>query len=420
MEDKKITKKTGSYQALPNPSKSVREIKSRISKSSHIKDLKKLNQPIVYVFLVLLVSFGSGYAGATLEQNRVLTTSQVREIVSTKDQLDSAIYNAVSPSVVSINAISTTDTTNIFGLTQPTQEESQGTGIIISSSGYIITNRHVIPTGVTSVSITLNDGTVINNVTVVGTTNQSDPLDVAVLKINNPPINLQPALLGDSSTVSIGDSVVAIGNALGQFENTVTSGIISGRGRSLQAGSDATTNSEDLQDMLQTDAAINEGNSGGPLINSSGEVIGMNTAVASNGAQNIGFAIPINDVKGIIKGVISSGKVERPYIGVYYESINSSIAKQYSLSINTGAYIPTTAQNQGQNPIVSGSPADQAGLTSGDIIVSVNGVVVNQNNSLSSLIDQNPVGAQLSLQIIRNGAPKTISLTIGNEFTSTN
>lgn len=167
-----------------------------------------------------------------------------------------------------------------------------------------------------------------------------------------------------------------------------------------------------MQDLFQTDAAINEGNSGGPLINSNGEVIGLNTATAAS-AQNIGFSIPINDVEGIIKGVFATGKVERPYLGVYYVSIDAGTQKQYNLSVSNGAYIP---QNQnGQASILPNSPASDAGLQPGDVITAVNGTQINSNNSLSSLIDENPVGTKLNLTVLRNGSTKSISITVGNE-----
>ena len=417
-ENEKLKKE--SYQALPVPNKTINDLKSRFINSKKAEDLKKLNNKFVYGLCILVVSFGAGYAGAVLQyQHQNLAATQVKEIVDpTKSQLTSVIANSVSPSVVSVNAIEATQTTSIFGISQSGQAESEGTGIIVSNNGYVITNRHVVPSGTTSVSLTMSNGKTLNDVSVVGETSQSDSLDIAVLKINNPPVNLQPALLGNSNNISVGDSVVAIGNALGEFQNTVTSGIISGRGRSIQAGSEGSVFSADtetLQDMIQTDAAINSGNSGGPLINSNGEVIGINTAVASNGAQNIGFSIPINDVKGIIKAVLATGKFTRPYIGVYYIPIDQSVAKQYNLSVSSGAYIPTSSQNQNQSPIVSNSPASQAGLQGGDIIESADGVSINQNNSLVSIINQNQSGSKINLSVLRDGTLKNISITVGGE-----
>jgi len=411
---------TKPFKAVPIQNQRINDLKSRLSKSKRIEDLKRLDNKFFYAFCILIISFGAGYGGAVLQyQHQNLITSQVKEIVDSKQgQLNSVIASAVSPSVVSVDATETTNSTDIFGLQQSSQEESEGTGIILSSNGYVITNRHVVPSGTTSVTLTLSNGTVLNNISVIGETSESDSLDIAILKINNPPAGLQPAFLGDSNNISIGDSVVAVGNALGQFQNTVTSGIISGRGRSIQAGDNnsfSTDTTETLQDMIQTDAAINSGNSGGPLVDDNGSVIGINTAVASNGAQNIGFSIPINDVKGIIKGVLDTGKFERPYIGVYYISINPSVATQYNLSVSSGVYIPTTSQNQNQSPIVSDSPASQAKLQGGDIIEAVNGVKLTQNISLVSLVDQNKAGTTVTLSVLRNGAVISVPITIGSE-----
>jgi serine protease Do len=266
------------------------------------------------------------------------------------------------------------------------------------------------------VSVTLSDGTQLNNVEVVGRTNDSDSLDIAFLKIKDAKgEKLTPAVIGNSSKVQIGDSVVAIGNALGQFQNTVTSGIISGHGRQVQASDSTGSNAENLDDLFQTDAAINEGNSGGPLVNMNGEVIGINTAIAGN-AQNIGFAIPINDVTGLIKQVEATGKLQRPYLGVRYIPLTADVANTYNLSVNRGAYIPPSAA--GQPSIISGSPADKAGLKEKDIISQINGTNIDQSHSLTSLIDQHAVGDTLDLTIIRSGKTLHISVKLAAAPTS--
>ncbi|HUD06987.1 MAG TPA: trypsin-like peptidase domain-containing protein [Candidatus Saccharimonadales bacterium] len=411
------------YEALPKP-KQNRAGKGNNSTKNRIYNLSKKRpvKIILAIVLVFIIGFGGGWVGESSRNNGSLSiasspsSSEGREIVSNQSELISSIANNVSPSVVSIDAIGTAETQDIFGNSAPQQEESEGTGIILTSTGYVLTNRHVIPQGTTTVNVILADGTTINNVQVVGTTAQSDPLDLAILKISNPPEKLQPATLGDSSTVQVGDSVVAIGNALGQFQNTVTSGIVSGRGRSIQAGDSTGTESEDLQDLIQTDAAINEGNSGGPLVDVNGDVIGINTAVASGTAQNIGFAIPINDAEGIIKKVLTDGQFQRPYLGVYYVTLNPSVAKQYNLSTTVGAYIPPN-QN-GQPSVLANSPASAAGLQSGDIITAVNGSTISTNNSLSSLVDENPVGSKINLTVTRSGHQITVTVTVGNEPSS--
>jgi len=274
-----------------------------------------------------------------------------------------------------------------------------------------------VPAGTTSVSITMSDGTQLNNVEVVGRTNDSDSLDIAFLKIKDAKgEKLVPASIGDSSKVQIGDSVVAIGNALGQFQNTVTSGIISGHGRQVQASDSMGSNAENLDDLFQTDAAINEGNSGGPLVNMNGDVIGINTAIAGN-AQNIGFAIPINDVTGLIKQVESTGTLQRPYLGVRYIPLTADVANTYNLSVTRGAYIAPSS-DPSQPAIISGSPADKAGLKEKDIITQINGTNIDQSHSLTSLIDQHAVGDTLDLTVIRGSKTLHISVQLAAAPTS--
>jgi S1-C subfamily serine protease len=365
---------------------------------------------------LLILGIGSGFLGGWLESHyagKSSTDIQQQQIVlKNQGQLISKIAKDVGQSVVSVDVTGQSETDSFFGGQQA--QQSAGTGIILSSDGLIITNRHVVPSGTTSVSVTLSDGTQYDNVQVLGRTNSSDTLDIAFLKIQDTKgKTLVPAQLGDSSKVQVGDSVIAIGNALGQFENTVTSGIISGHGRSLQASSSDGSGSENLEDLFQTDAAINEGNSGGPLVNMAGQVIGINTAVAQD-SQSLGFSIPINDVSGLIKGVESTGKLQRPYLGVMYVSLTDDVAKQYGLSVTRGAYIAPAAI-VGQDPIISGGPADKAGIKAGDIITKVNNDTIDQNNSLTSLLDKHNVGDKVTLTIVRGGKQQTIDVTLGSE-----
>lgn len=373
------------------------------------------------VVFLMIVSLSFGFLGGWLgakntENNATLIPSKTtqKELVVSESQLVADIAKTVGPSVVSVNVTGQSTTYDPFGLSQSQQQSSAGTGIIISSDGIIVTNRHVVPQGTTSVSVTLSDGTQYNNVQVLGRTSAADSLDVAFLKIPN--LNgkkLTPAQLGDSSKMQVGDRVVAIGNALGQFQNTVTSGIISGYGRTVQASDSSNSSSaENLEDLFQTDAAINEGNSGGPLVNSDGQVIGINTAVASN-AQGIGFAIPINDINGLIKEVLATGKFEQPYVGVRYLSLNSAYAQQLNLSISDGAYIIPAAQNNGQPGIVSGSPAEKAGLAEGDVVISLNGTNIDEQHSLTALIDQYSVGSTVTLKVLHNGKQISVNVQLG-------
>jgi serine protease Do len=224
-----------------------------------------------------------------------------------------------------------------------------------------------------------------------------------------------PVTLGDSSGVQIGDKVIAIGNALGQFQNTVTSGIISGYGRDVSAGDQSGLQaSEILTDLFQTDAAINEGNSGGPLVNINGEVIGINTAVASD-AQNIGFAQPINDLRGLISSVLDSGQLQQPYLGVRYVSLTNDLAKEFNLKVTRGAYI---LSGNDQPAVVDGSPAARAGLKDKDIITKVNNVSIDNKTSLTSALSKFKVGQQVNLTIVRSGKTINIKVSLGNAPTS--
>lgn len=360
----------------------------------------------------LVMGFAGGLFGNYVANLGETQTTQVsRQVISNESELISSIASEVGQSVVSINVTTTTTQTDIFGRSYSSEGEAAGTGIIVSSSGYIVTNRHVVDSGATKVSITLSDGTTLSDVSVVGRTSDSDSLDIAILKVNDTKgKTLVPATIGDSSDIKVGDKVVAIGNALGQFQNTVTSGIISGYGRSIEAGDSTGSSTEVLQNLIQTDAAINSGNSGGPLVDMNGAVIGINTAVASGTAQNIGFAIPINDVSGLISTVLKTGKFQRPYLGVRYITLNDDYAYTYNLSVKRGAYL---APDQSGGAVVSGSPADKAGLKEKDIITKVDGTTIDESHSLSSLIGRKSVGDSVKLTVIRDGKTITVSVTLG-------
>jgi len=387
------------------------------------------NQPLTFALgaiVVLALGFGGGWLGAASHSDNAATNvTQQKVVLEGQANVISTIAKNVGQSVVSVNVTSQSQSANpyasLFGFSDggdsgQTQEDA-GTGMILTKDGLIMTNRHVVPAGATKVSVTLSDGTVYNDVKVIGRTSDSDSLDVAFLQIQDTKgKNLTPVTLGDSGQVKVGNEVVAIGNALGQFQNTVTSGIISGYGRSVQASDSTGSSSENLDDLFQTDAAINEGNSGGPLVNLDGQVIGMNTAVASD-SQNIGFAIPINDLSGLIDSVKSTGKLQRPYLGVVYIPITSDVAAQYNLSVSQGAYIPTTAQAN-EDTVISGGPADKAGVQPGDVITKVDGTAINQTSSLTALLDKHKVGDQVSLTLVRDGKTVTKDVTLGSAPTS--
>lgn len=365
--------------------------------------------------LLLIVSsfmgFLGGWIGGERRQNDGGNIATKQQVVLNESQLISEIAKQVGPSVVSVNVTSRALQPDVFfGFSRPVQQTSAGTGIIISKDGYVLTNRHVVPMGTQNVSVTLSDGTELTDVQVVGRTGNGDPLDIAFLKIKDRKgKDLKAAQIGDSSKVQVGDKVVAIGNALGQFQNTVTSGIISGFGRNVQAGDETGNTSETLQNLFQTDAAINQGNSGGPLVNVNSEVIGINTAIAGS-AENIGFAIPLNDLKGLIKSVLEKGKLERPYIGVRYVSLTDDYAYQFNLKIKRGAYI--VPGNGGRPSIIPGSPAEKAGLKDKDIITKIDGTAVDENNSLTSLIGKHSVGDEVILTVMRDDQELVIKIKL--------
>lgn len=360
---------------------------------------------ILLIFIIALaVAFGS------VKIYSMLTTKGTNSDVSqhhslkndgnnviTQEEKDLAgVVDSVSPSVVSI--LTKSRAGSYFGVQE---QEGAGTGIIVSKDGYILTNKHVVE-GAGTVEIALADGTVYSDVQVLGT----DPLnDLAFLKVPNVS-NLSAVSLGDSTSIRVGQKVVAIGNSLGQYQNTVTSGIISGTGRPVAA--QAGDSIENLTDLIQTDAAINPGNSGGPLLNLQGQVIGINTAIIE-GAQGIGFAIPISSAKGMLKEVLTSGKVKRAYLGVNYVPITPEVARQYNLSVKKGAYV---YGGNNQSAVVDGGPAQQAGIQDKDIITKVGNIEVGDKGSVSSLIGEYAPGETVELTLLRGSNTLTVRVTL--------
>lgn len=368
------------------------------------------SRPFV-ALLAVAVAVLAGYGGASLQSaledqsagtTILKTAAEDGNMVTTpSEESIAAVASAVSPSVVSI-VTSTTQTSRLNNGQYAV--EGAGTGMIVSENGYIMTNKHVVE-GASQVSVVLPDGRTFENVQVLG----SDPLnDVAFLKIRD--VTDLPAItLGDSKTVRIGQTVIAIGNALGQYQNSVTSGIISGTGRPVLAASGQPgSNPDSLTDLIQTDAAINSGNSGGPLLNLKGQVIGINTAVAED-AQSIGFAIPISATKGLLNYVIKTGSVERAYLGVQYVSITPAVKREYDLPVNTGDYV--TAERG--NSVQPNGPADKAGIEDGDIIIAVNGFKVGQVASVASLVSEYQPGDTVEITVLRDGRERTLRATLG-------
>ncbi len=366
-------------------------------------------QKVWHVVGIVLLSFAASFLGAwaflgtglvRLDATRTITDNS-QKIVLQQGEVIADVFKKVSPSTVSIITSSVVPGRGLYDEVS----EGAGSGIIVSQDGYVLTNKHVVPDGVDKVTVVMHDGREFTDVKVVG----RDPgNDIAFLKIDS--VNdLTAVAIGDSNQIEPGQQVVAIGNALGTFRNSVTSGIISGIGRPLTATDEAGMAAEQLEDMLQTDAAINPGNSGGPLVNLKGEVIGMNTAISLDG-QGIGFAIPINVAKVQIDSVIRTGKLSKAYLGVRYASINPEMAKAEKLPVKTGALVSAGGK---QPAVILDSPAAKAGIRAGDIITKVNDTALAEGKGLATILSQYPPGRDVTLTILRDGKEQTLAVTLG-------
>jgi serine protease Do len=285
------------------------------------------------------------------------------------------------------------------------QEVGAGSGFFVSADGLILTNKHVVSDTKAEYTVYTNDGKKYQAKVIA-----LDPVqDLALIKIQGASDGQTfPTLtLADSDGIQIGQTAIAIGNALGQFSNTVSVGVVSGMGRTISASDQGGGFSETLNGIIQTDAAINAGNSGGPLLNLKGQVIGIDTAMA-NGAQSIGFAIPINIAKKDIQQVQTTNKITYAFLGVRYLQVNDDVQTQYKLPVDYGAYVQ--ADGQGDPAVEPNSPAAKAGLQAKDIILEVNGEQINNTDTLSTIIAKYNPGDTVTLQIMRDG--KTISVSV--------
>jgi S1-C subfamily serine protease len=285
------------------------------------------------------------------------------------------------------------------------REIGGGTGFIISEEGMVLTNKHVVSDKTADYTILTNDGKKYKAQVLARHPFQ----DLAILKIETEEkIKFKPLKLGDSSKIQIGQTVIAIGNALGEFRNTISVGVVSGLKRKITAAGGGII--ETIEDLIQTDAAINKGNSGGPLLNLAGEVIGVNTAMAY-GAENIGFAIPINKAKRAIEQVKKLGKISYPFLGVCWTQITPELKERFNLPVDYGAFI-----NKDKNcpyGIFPNSAAEKAGLKVGDIILEWNGQKLSPENSLGKVIQKHLPGDKVILRVLRNGQEKTIEVILG-------
>jgi serine protease Do len=376
---------------------------------------------LLYVLFVVVVAGISGLAGvvvggtvvyravsqsqsnsqaATIQPSAGLpasnNSSQQTRVYSTTDietSITQAVQN-VGPAVVTVVGNIPGQMT-FFG--QSPDQTVSGSGVFISDKGYLLTNNHVVE-GTTQVQIILSDGTQ-RDATIVGTDMYAD---LAVLKADGkvPAV----ASLGNSDALNPGETVIAIGSPLGDLKNTVTVGVVSATGRSIDTGM-----GYQIEGLIQTDAAINQGNSGGPLVDLAGEVIGINTLVVrSSGtgavAEGLGFALPVNTAKAVATQIIQKGYFSRPYIGTRWQTINPAIAMRYNLPVSWGAYV---------TEVVANSPASQAGLRQGDIITKIGDVSIDETHSFIDALFQYKPGDKVSVEVARGNQIIQVDMTLG-------
>ncbi len=359
--------------------------------------------PVVTIAVVTAIISGSLSAAAVSSLLRPTTSSTLLDPTGTaasQVRIDesSAVITAVAKVMPSVVVIQSSSSGGVLG-----GANGIGSGFIFDTNGWILTNRHVVD-GADQIQVQLNDSRVFT-----GRAYGIDTLtDLAIVKIDA--TGLPAAPIGSSDELQLGQLAVAIGNPLGTFENTVTTGVVSGLGRQIRAGDAVGSTSEQLNNLIQTDAAINPGNSGGPLINSAGQVIGINTAVNQD-AQGIGFAIPINVARPIMVLALAGKPIARPWIGVYYTPIDKQLAQQRSLAVDHGVLIDPAAN--GAPGVFPGSPADKAGLQDGDIVVAVDGDTVDEDHDLSTRILPHVPGDVVRLSVVRDGRSIELSVTLG-------
>lgn len=357
-----------------------------------MRELPKSQTIFLAIILGALVGLGLYSANAkgllpiskNLPQVDIINQQRTQTILNEENAVISVVEK-VSPSVVAIG-----ESRRVFNpfdpYSVPRRENSTiGTGFIVSEKGIVVTNKHVVADLSGRYSVVLNDGTKYEIKKIY-----RDPiLDLALVQIDG--ASLPVVEIGDSSKLKVGQTVVAIGNALGRFTNTVTTGVVSGLGRRVIAGDPYSGTSESLDDLIQTDAAINPGNSGGPLLNSAGQVIGVNVAT-TEGADNISFAIPINSVKKIVDEFVSRGTVSRPFLGVRYRFLPKDLAVLNNLP--QGAYV---------QEVVAGSGAEKAGVLEADVITKIDGTEVTDDTTISKIISGRKIGDNVNLNIFREG-----------------
>ena len=352
--------------------------------------MKTIKGVAIGLFLGLMVMFLIFKFG--IKKQEVINLK--REVVD-EESVVTRVVEKATPNVVTVSISRVNDTgLDFLNNSQPQQNVQQdiGSGFIISSDGLIVTNKHVVADTAAKYKVVIGKDDVQDVVNIY-----RDPVnDLSILKVNKTGLSSLP--LGDSDKIKVGQIVVAIGTALGEFRSTVTTGVISGLGRGITAGS-AVEGSERLENVIQTDAAINPGNSGGPLINSSGEVIGVNVAVSQSG-QNIGFALPINLVRDSINNFKTTGEFERPSLGIAYKMISKQVALLNK--VTAGDYVQS---------VVAGSPAEKAGIKQGDIITEIDGNRMDddKNTSLVNIVNQKKIGDEVTIKFWRDNSEQIVS-----------
>ncbi len=401
---------------------------------SHLSQ-KKNKSFVATIAIVALVGFVAGILGSAvvygfvIKKNVQVIPEQRETIVNHITQLqDETIIDVVADTTSSVvSIVATKDVPKYqhlfnspaeFFRTSPQQIPQQGqlfekqkvgggTGFFVSSDGSIVTNKHVVADNDAEYTIITSDGREYQAIVIA----RDDILDFAVLKIEGD--NFQAANLGNSDEVQIGQTVVAIGNSLGEFSHSVSRGIISGMQRDIVANSG--NGIEHLTDIIQTDAAINFGNSGGPLLDLDGDVVGINTAVAQ-GAENIGFAIPINQVIKLIDDVKTTGMILRPFLGVRYIEMTSEIKEELNFPYDDGILI-VRGQDITDFAVLPGSPADEAGLTEYDIIMEIDGEKITSDKTLAHLISNRSIGDTITLKIWHKGEQEDIIVILKDKAT---
>lgn len=383
------------------------------------------NSKSLLFVLVSIVSMVFGAAGGGLSSWMILSQAPNDTPLETVINFENGSYNSVvekaSPAVVSVVALKDiseyTNQFSFFGMpAQPNTTQgdgelskvSSGTGFIITADGLVVTNKHVVADSAAEYAVILEDGTQLE-AEVLDTDTLND-IALVQIKGDDERIGDLPTLeFGDSDEIKIGDPVVAIGNALGEYSNTTTVGIISATGREIIASSGLGA-SENLVNLIQTDAAINPGNSGGPLLNLNGEVVGMNTAIDTT-ASGIGFALPSNDIATVVLSYQEFGRIVRPFVGVRYIPVNALVKERFQLETDTGVLV-TGDQQAGTPAVVEGSPAEKAGILQGDVILAVDDKELSATYSLSNAIAGYLVGDVITLKVLRDGDIISVELTL--------